>query len=875
MIELKNVYKNYKTKSSEVKVLNNINIKLPSKGLIFILGKSGSGKTTLLNLIGGLDRVTSGSVLINNNDITKFDDNMLDNYRNSLVGFVFQDFNLLDNLSVYKNIELPLNLQKKKDNNDLIKKVLIGVGLPNMEDRNINELSGGEKQRVSIARAMIKNPDIVLADEPTGNLDSTNSENIFNILKQISYAKLVVVVTHDRDAAYKYGNEIIEISDGTVTNVVQNGELTTETKSLVIKKSKLSLSKSISFAFTNLKKKKIRLFISILLVTVSLFLFGYTSFLTNFDINKMHADAINRGNDNLIIINKNNNATDINPLKNLTEDDINNISKLINTDFTNVSRLNVNNEYLTVSFVNSSDLYYYQKGSINSNILSFIEYSSEKINNLKLIGNVPSNNDEIIVNKFFADYMIENGITIYDYDKDKKLTNIDYFPKDYNEIINDKKKIVLYTNGNGNYTFTISGILDEDISKFDKLKTINENEAKTDYKKIYDEFNSKINSLFDVIVNKDLIKDYNISKNTVVDLMLYTTVYNYDNKKYYPMMGYMSGISKEIAICDGKEFKKVNELKNNEIILNIDSIGVLNSNDGLWASEYQKYYDKLKNERDAKVKAEEDKALDDPEYIIKEISELDIEKIQKEFHKYYIDTYGIVGKDITVDIVNNSSSDSSSNTYTVIGYVYGNQDLNDIYNFVNSENVSKYLRGNHEVNKIYFNLNDKEKLENIFDNFDYKKYSINTIYTSTIDTISKTITKTEKLFKYLSIGFLTLGIIILTNYIIVTINSNKKQIGILRSLGTKQSDLFKIYYLESIIIVVISYIISTVLLYFGVIVSNNIISKDLFFNVKPILFNINSLLYMFILIILISFVSSVLPIISLSKKKPIDVIYDK
>ena len=128
-----------------------------------------------------------------------------------------------------------------------------------MEDRNINELSGGEKQRVSIARAMIKNPDIILADEPTGNLDSTNSENIFNILKQISYAKLVVVVTHDRDAAYKYGNEVIEISDGTVTNIVQNTELTTETKSLVIRKSKLSLLKAISFAFTNLKKKKISL----------------------------------------------------------------------------------------------------------------------------------------------------------------------------------------------------------------------------------------------------------------------------------------------------------------------------------------------------------------------------------------------------------------------------------------------------------------------------------------------------------------------------------------------------------------------------------------------------------------------------------------
>ena len=197
MIELKNVYKSYKTKNNEVRVLKDINIKLPSKGLIFILGKSGSGKTTLLNLIGGLDNVTSGNIYLNKNDITKFDSNMLDNYRNSLVGFIFQDYNLLDNLSVYENIKLPLSLQKKKDNNSLISKVLTGVGLPNMEDRNINELSGGEKQRVSIARAMIKNPDIILADEPTGNLDTNNVSYIFNILKQISLAKLVVVVTHD------------------------------------------------------------------------------------------------------------------------------------------------------------------------------------------------------------------------------------------------------------------------------------------------------------------------------------------------------------------------------------------------------------------------------------------------------------------------------------------------------------------------------------------------------------------------------------------------------------------------------------------------------------------------------------------------------
>lgn len=311
---------------------------------------------------------------------------MLDNYRNSLVGFIFQDYNLLDNLSVYENIKLPLSLQKKKDNNSLISKVLTGVGLPNMEDRNINELSGGEKQRVSIARAMIKNPDIILADEPTGNLDTNNASHIFNILKQISLAKLVVAVTHDRDSAYKYGDQIIELSDGVVTNIVTNNQVDSLDKELIIRKSKLSLSKSLNFAFSNLKKKKIRLTVSILLVTIFLFLFGYTSFLTNYNINKMHADAIVRSNDKTITIERNNKATYINPLKNLTNDDINNISKLINTDYTNVSRLNVNNEFFKIDFINPADFYYYMRDSINSNILSFIEYSDEKINNLKLIG---------------------------------------------------------------------------------------------------------------------------------------------------------------------------------------------------------------------------------------------------------------------------------------------------------------------------------------------------------------------------------------------------------------------------------------------------------------------------------------------------------
>lgn len=848
MIELKNVYKSYKTKNNEVQVLKDINIKLPSKGLIFILGKSGSGKTTLLNLIGGLDNVTSGNIYLNKNDITKFDSNMLDNYRNSLVGFIFQDYNLLDNLSVYENIKLPLSLQKKKDNNSLISKVLTGVGLPNMEDRNINELSGGEKQRVSIARAMIKNPDIILADEPTGNLDTNNASHIFNILKQISLAKLVVVVTHDRDSAYKYGDQIIELSDGVVTNIVTNNQVDSLDKELIIRKSKLSLSKSLNFAFSNLKKKKIRLTVSILLVTISLFLFGYTSFLTNYDINKMHAKAIN--NETITIRKKVNNATDINPIINLNDTDIKYINGLINSDTTNVSRLNVNNEYFNLYLENENENYYYSHTYANT-ILSFIEYSNDKLKTLKLIGNVPSKSDEIIINKFLADYIITGGIDIYDYDKDNKLTTIKYQPKDYNDIIKDKKKIIINTNGQGIYTFTISGILDEDISKYDILKSINENEAKTEHKKLYDEFNSKIDSLLDIIVDKDLIKEYNIDKNKVLDYSLYTLIYNYNDKKYYPTLGYMSELTKDVKIYDGKTFTKINNLKEDEIILSIETISDLNGTDTFFSNEYKKYLDS-------------NNANNKP-----------LSETQDDFHKYYIDKYGIIGKEITIDLIDTLTNEKITKTYKVVGYSYKNDNYDDIYSVVNSNNISKYMRSNHEVNKIYFSLNDSEKIEYIFNNIDRDRYKISTIYSSTINDITKTISKTKKLFEYLSIGFLSFSIILLTNYIIVTINNNKKQIGILRSLGTKQTDLFKIYYLESIIIVFISYIISSIILYFSVNISNNIISKDIFFNIKPIVFNINTLLYTFILILLISFVTSVLPIIILSKKKPVDVIYER
>ncbi len=216
MLELKNVYKTYSSKNGVThRALENVSLKFNSTGLVFILGKSGSGKSTLLNLIGGLDNFDRGDIVFDGQSFLHFKESDFDYYRNSCVGFVFQDFNLLDNLTVFENVAIALDLQSKKDNEKVLK-LLDDMGLSSLKNRRMDELSGGQKQRVSIARALIKNPKIILADEPTGSLDSETSDATIKILCDLAIERLVVIVTHNKELAYAFGDRIIEIRDGFV-----------------------------------------------------------------------------------------------------------------------------------------------------------------------------------------------------------------------------------------------------------------------------------------------------------------------------------------------------------------------------------------------------------------------------------------------------------------------------------------------------------------------------------------------------------------------------------------------------------------------------------------------------------------------------------
>lgn len=219
MLVIENISMNYDETPNIVHALSNVNLILNKNELTIIEGPSGSGKTTLLNIIGGLLKPSSGKILVNNKNIIEMNDNEKAYYRNKVIGFVFQSFYLEHNFTVYDNVEVPLIIAgiPKNERRKMILSTLDSVGLLDKEKMIASKLSGGEKQRVSIARAIVNNPEIILADEPTGNLDSKNGDMIMSLLKRISKEdKIVIVITHNDEQAIKYGDKIYRLNDGEI-----------------------------------------------------------------------------------------------------------------------------------------------------------------------------------------------------------------------------------------------------------------------------------------------------------------------------------------------------------------------------------------------------------------------------------------------------------------------------------------------------------------------------------------------------------------------------------------------------------------------------------------------------------------------------------
>lgn len=260
MIILKNISKDYKLGNTKVHALKNVSLEFSEKEFVCIHGPSGCGKTTLLNIIGGLDKYTSGKMYINNQDTSTFKDSDFDSYRNQEVGFVFQNYYLLPQLNVFENVELALeliNLDKAK-RLEMVNKALQSVGLLDQAHKMPNQLSGGQIQRVAIARAIVNEPSIILADEPTGALDSKNAKIIMDILKEISKERLVILVSHNLDLAKQYATRLIEILDGEVVSDSKPVNITSTDKRFTKKKTAMSFFTSLKISIRNLLRTKLR-----------------------------------------------------------------------------------------------------------------------------------------------------------------------------------------------------------------------------------------------------------------------------------------------------------------------------------------------------------------------------------------------------------------------------------------------------------------------------------------------------------------------------------------------------------------------------------------------------------------------------------------
>lgn len=272
MLQLKNITKDYKVGDEKVHALKGVSIDFREREFVSILGQSGCGKTTLLNIIGGLDRYTEGDLIIGGKSTKEFKNADWDTYRNHSIGFVFQSYNLIPHQTVLSNVELALTLSgvSKTERRQRAKEALVKVGLGDQLKKKPNQMSGGQMQRVAIARALVNEPDILLADEPTGALDSETSIQIMELLKEISKDKLIIMVTHNPELAEKYSNRIIRLLDGRVVddtnpydrNVVEPIEKKKAGKEKKIKKPSMSYFTALSLSLNNLMTKKGRTFMT-------------------------------------------------------------------------------------------------------------------------------------------------------------------------------------------------------------------------------------------------------------------------------------------------------------------------------------------------------------------------------------------------------------------------------------------------------------------------------------------------------------------------------------------------------------------------------------------------------------------------------------
>ena len=800
MLELKHITKVYEIGDFKQKALDNINIDFRKCEFVSILGPSGSGKTTLLNIIGGLDRYTSGDLIINGVSTKKYKDSNWDSFRNHNIGFVFQSYNLISHQSILKNVELALTLSGVSKDIRLkkAKDALISVGLEKHMNKKPNQLSGGQMQRVAIARALVNNPDIILADEPTGALDTKTSVQVMEILKEISKDKLIIMVTHNPELAEKYSSRIIKILDGKITDDSNPIEHQKEEKEQDTKKRRTSMKflTALRLSLNNLMTKKGRTILtsfagSIGIIGIALIL-AISTGVQNY-INKVEEDTLSS-----YPITIEESTVDMSSLMQSmagedTEDSENKeegkaySADIMNDMITTLSNKKQNNnlkelkKYLDEGdneiTKNSNSIEYGYDLNINlykaDTENGIVRVNPSTVMNAFGMGDMIEAQNNSAMSTVFGSSMMTNTDICFEMLDNQQLLESQYdlvkgsWPKQYNEVV-----LVLKEDGRiDDYTLYSLGLKDQSELK-DKWKAVEngekleENQESTSYS--YDEL---LNLQFKLLLNSDYYQKQNglwINKE--------------DDDNYL----------KE-KINNAETVKIVGIIKQNE-----QSVAKTSVTSGIG------YTKKLK------------------EYVVQKSNDAQIVKEQKENKdvnvfsglKFPTDENTTTMENLTAEQRMAMSKLSSEEIAQMMETYSANKDASYEKNLQKLGAVDIDTPTSISIYPKDFDA--KDKISNAIEEYNQKQRDDgkeeNTIsYTDIVGTMMKSVSQIINTISYVLIAFVAISLIVSSIMIgiitYISVLERTKEIGILRAIGTSKKDISRVFNAETLIIGFISGII--------------------------------------------------------------------
>ena len=753
MLELKNVTKIYKTSGITQTALNKVSIKFRDNEFVSILGPSGSGKTTLLNIIGGLDHYTSGDLIISGISTKNYKDSTWDIYRNHKVGFVFQSYNLISHQTALSNVELALTISGvgKKERRKRAIEALKKVGLKDHKDKKPNQMSGGQMQRVAIARALVNDPDILLADEPTGALDSKTSVQIMDLLKEIAKDRLVVMVTHNPDLAKQYSTRIVKLKDGVITddsNPYDGEEQKVSTN--IGKKTSMSFLTALSLSLNNLMTKKARTFLTAFAGSIGIIGIALILSLSN-GVAKY-------------IDNKEEEALSNYPLT--------------------IQKNTMDMTSMMTSMMESSKEEYNDDLIHSNNILSNLLTSLKtKTNNLKDFKSFLDDNKKI--KKYANDIQYKYDLDINLYTKDVDGNNLRVNPTDISENLGTLSQFMQFSNSN---VF---------VELFNNQKMLLDN-----YDLLAGNLPSNYNEVVIMVDSNNQISDYTLyalglkSQNELEDIVS-------KSEKGEDVKSSIETYSYDDLL--GLSYK---------LVLNTDYY-VKENNIWIDKSNNKDYMDELLDSScDIKVvgiiKAHENTSLNTTgaigytqsltSYVIDKVNASDIVKEQKANPNINVFTLKSFDDDnITIDPSIYSLSESEIKSY-MLNFADNKATYED-----NLVRLGAIDTSNPDEISIYpKDFNSKDEIVDIIDSYNKGKTETDKItYTDTVGLMMKSVTSIVNIISYVLIAFVGISLVVSSIMIgiitYISVLERKKEIGILRAIGARKKDISRVFNAEAII----------------------------------------------------------------------------